>query len=218
MTEKRPVDWEAVEMDYRAGIKSVRTIAADRGCSPGRISQLAKAKGWSRDLSAKIKIEAEARLNRDALNEELNAKRRITEREVVSASAEAIAGVVRGQRKSLGELSEIYRALVEKAKAIISEAELFEQIGDICAKPDENGQDKIGDVYKKVCSLPSQTDVVKRLAETLRLLIELERKVFRIDDQPDDPPPANQQPSGGSVTIEAVTALMDKIAEARGKS
>jgi len=169
-------------MDYRAGIKTLRAIALDRGCSAGRISQVAKEKGWSRDLSAKIKIEAEARLNRDALNEQLNTKRRVSERDVISASAEAIADVVRGQRKNLGELSEIYRALVEKAKAIISEAKLFEQIGEICANPDENGQDKIGDVYKKVCSLPVQTELVKRLAETLKLIIELERKVFRIDE------------------------------------
>lgn len=175
-------DWEAVEMDYRAGIKTLRAIASDRGCSAGRISQVAKSKGWSRDLSSKIKIEAEARLNRDALNEQLNTKRRVSERDVISASAEAIADVVRGQRKNLGDLSEIYRALVEKAKAIISEARLFEQVGEICANPDENGQDKIGDVYKKVCSLPVQTELVKRLAETLKLIIELERKVFRIDE------------------------------------
>jgi len=178
-------DWEAVEMDYRAGIKTLRAIASDRGCSAGRISQVAKSKGWSRDLSSKIKIEAEARLNRDALNNELNTKRRVSERDVISASAEAIADVVRGQRKNLGELSEIYRALVEKAKAIISEAKLFEQIGELCASPDENGQDKIGDVYKKVCSLPVQTELVKRLAETLKLIIELERKVFRIDEDAD---------------------------------
>lgn len=186
-------DWEAVEMDYRAGIKTLRAIASDRGCSAGRISQVAKSKGWSRDLSSKIKIEAEARLNRDALNEQLNTKRRVSERDVISASAEAIADVVRGQRKNLGDLSEIYRALVEKAKAIISEARLFEQVGEICANPDENGQDKIGDVYKKVCSLPVQTELVKRLAETLKLIIELERKVFRIDEP--------EENSAGSVVV-----------------
>lgn len=183
--KRAPVDWEAVELDYRAGIKTLRAIATERGCSAGRIAQVAKEKGWSRDLSAKIMAEAEARLNRDALNEQLNAKQRISERDVISASAEAIVEVVRGQRKNLGELSEIYRALVQKAKAIVSEARLFEQIGEICESPDEGGQDKIGEIYKKVCSLPVQTELVKRLAETLKLIIELERKVFRIDDKVD---------------------------------
>ena len=51
------------------------------------------------------------------------------------------------------------------------------------ATPDENGNDRLNELYRKVISLPSQTDTAKKLAETLKTKIELERKVFKIEDK-----------------------------------
>lgn len=53
------VDWESVEREYRAGIRSLRDIGGEFGCTEGAIRKKAKEKDWSRDLSAKISAKAE---------------------------------------------------------------------------------------------------------------------------------------------------------------
>jgi len=53
MTGKQ-IDWDLVEAEFRAGVKTLDQIGKDHGITKGRISQVAKAKGWVRDLSAKI--------------------------------------------------------------------------------------------------------------------------------------------------------------------
>ena len=52
MTAKQP-DREAIERAYRAGLLSVREIAAFCGVSHTAIQKRAKANGWERDFKAK---------------------------------------------------------------------------------------------------------------------------------------------------------------------
>ena len=59
MNEKRVVDWESIERDYRAGLLSVREIAAAQGVSHTAIQKRAKVEGWDRDLKAKILAKAD---------------------------------------------------------------------------------------------------------------------------------------------------------------
>lgn len=42
-------DWEAIETAYRAGMMSLREIAAQHGISEGAIRKRAKRDDWSRD-------------------------------------------------------------------------------------------------------------------------------------------------------------------------
>lgn len=43
-------DWEHIELDYRAGVKTLRPIAAEHGITHGAINKRAKRDGWERDL------------------------------------------------------------------------------------------------------------------------------------------------------------------------
>ena len=54
MTAPKIVDWEKIEGDYRAGVKTLREIAEERGITHGAINKRAKRDGWTRDLTAKI--------------------------------------------------------------------------------------------------------------------------------------------------------------------
>lgn len=45
-------DWERIEADYRAGLLSVREIAAANGVSHVAIGKRVKRDGWERDLNA----------------------------------------------------------------------------------------------------------------------------------------------------------------------
>ena len=59
MTDKQPTDWERIEQLYRAGLLSVREIAATCGVSHTAINKRAKAGSWDRDLKAKIQAKAD---------------------------------------------------------------------------------------------------------------------------------------------------------------
>lgn len=180
--EKKVVDWEAAEREYRAGIRSLKDIGKEFGVSDAAIIKRAKRDGWVRNLGAKIKAKAEALVSAKAVSAKVSAQTNISERELVEANAEMMASVIRGHHKLLERLGAIIQLLFERLESELQGTELFYQLGELMAAPDENGQDKLNDLYRKVIALPTQTDTAKKLAETLKTYIELERKVFKIED------------------------------------
>ena len=46
---RKAVDWAAIEVDYRAGTKTLRQIGAGHGISHVAVLKHAKAKGWTRN-------------------------------------------------------------------------------------------------------------------------------------------------------------------------
>jgi hypothetical protein len=53
------IDWERTEHLYRQGEISVREIARREGVSDGAVRKRAKAKGWSRESSTQLGVDAE---------------------------------------------------------------------------------------------------------------------------------------------------------------
>lgn len=182
------VDWESVEREYRAGIRSLRDIGGEFGCTEGAIRKKAKEKDWSRDLSAKISAKAESLVRKSEVRREVRNEGAISERDVIDSNAEMMASVIRSHHRSLGRMDSIIKLLFDRLEAELSGTELFSQLGELLASPDENGVDKLNDLYRKVIALPSHTDTAKKLAETLKVKIELERKVFKIEETPAIPP------------------------------
>ena len=175
-------DWTLVEKDYRAGLLSDRQIGEKYGVSHGSVQQQAKKRGWSRNLIGRSVAKAEEKLAREELATKLASETKVaSEKELVDSTSDALVEVMRGHRSDASRLRSVVTALLSKVETIINETELFEQIGDLCAAPDEKGIDKINDLYRKVIELPAQTDTTKKLAETMKILIELERKIFKID-------------------------------------
>ena len=175
------VDWEAVEREYRAGVKTLRQIGDEYGCSHTAIKKRADAEQWGRDLSDRIKAKAAELVSRDEVSKEVSKEAKASERQIVDANAEMMANVIRSHHKSLGRLDGVIQLLFSRLEAELSGTDLFAQLGELMAAPDENGTDKLNELYRKVIGLPSHTDTAKKLAETLKTKIELERKVFKID-------------------------------------
>ena len=151
MAEKKLIDRERLAIEYRAGVRSLRELGIEFGISAARIAQIAKTEAWERDLSAKIKHEAQARLNKAALDESINGvKRRATEKEVVEANAAMQTSVILSHREDLKKL---------RTRATDYEAELSE-----CAD----------DLGKRV-------SILRQLADTQKSIIGLERQAFGID-------------------------------------
>lgn len=66
MDKKKKIDWEKIEVDYRAGVKTLREIAEEHGITHAYVKKRAKCDGWERDLTAKIK--AKAKLQKDEVD------------------------------------------------------------------------------------------------------------------------------------------------------
>lgn len=181
-TERKATDWERIEADYRAGILSLREIASEQGVSHVAIQKRAKKLGWSRDLAAKIQAKADELVTKQAVTASVNAAASVTERQIIEANAERIAQV-RGEHRS-----DITRA---RALALQMLGELEGQIGQADAAPelwqalvDQNSM-KTADLLNKVLSVPSRVDSLKKLAETLKTLIALEREAYGLETAPE---------------------------------
>lgn len=181
-SQRKLLDKEALGIEYRAGVKSLKALGSEFGISAPRVKQIADAEGWERDLSVLIRQKAEAKLNAAALNETLNADRRkASERDIVEANAEMQVGLIRAHRRDIGRYRALCQAMLEQLEIETGDVELFDQIGKLLSAPDEKGQDKLGDAYRKAISLPQRIDGVKKLAETLKVLIGLEREAFGLE-------------------------------------
>ena len=188
MTDKKTkADWTLIEVDYRAGIKTLEQIGDEYGVTKGRISQVAKKQGWTRDLAEKIRLRAEQKVNEQLVNEKLNEpRRRLAETEVVEANAQAAADVVMKHRTGLSRLAALRDKLLDEVEAITDNRELFEALGELLDESgeDANGrfkQDKRNELYRKVISMTERIDSTKKLAEIDEKVRKGEREAWGLD-------------------------------------
>lgn len=186
---KRPaVDWEAVEREYRAGLKTLRQIADEFHVSNPAIVKRAKRDGWERDLSAKIHAKAELLVSKQLVSKEVSKEAANSDRITIDATAKVIADVVLGQRENVQRLTDTVIKLWAEIDAIGDYGEEFHKLGEALRKEDDFGNDKLNDAYQYVIGMPQRVKSIKLLADALKVLIELQRKVLRIDEKPDAPP------------------------------
>jgi hypothetical protein len=58
------------------------------------------------------------------------------------------------------------------------------QLGELMRSPDDAGMDKLNDLYKKIISTPGRVDTAKKLIETMKSVITMEREAYGIDTLP----------------------------------
>lgn len=185
MSEKKVIDWEKIELDYRAGVKSLREIAAEHDISDGAIRKRAKRDDWSRDLSAKINAKAEDLVRKELVRSEVRTQTAISEKETIDANAHQQAAVRLSQRKDIQRSRSIAMQLFDELEHQVGvvNVELLEDLGELMRSEDDKGQDKLNDIYHKIISLPGRVKSMKDLSDTLRTLIALERQAFGLDDK-----------------------------------
>lgn len=180
MTDKQPTDWERIEQLYRAGLLSVREIAASSGVSHVAIQKRAKRDGWVRDLAAKIKAKADSLVTRDTVTSVVTTEQAVTERGIVEANAQVIANIRIAHRTDIGRSRRLANKLLDELEGLTDNRDLFERLGELLRSEDDKGQDKRNDLYMKVIDLPARTKTMKELAETLKNLIALERQAYDV--------------------------------------
>jgi hypothetical protein len=185
MTEasKPRVDWERIELDYRAGIKSVREIAAEHGISHTAINKRSKAEKWDRDLQAKVRAKAEALVSKAAVSAEVSAERLATEKETVDANAAAIVAVRLRHRTDISGLLEEVRELAAELKFSREQMGSLERAVEVLADGDD--VDAMRKAMNRALSLGSRAGIAKTLAETIAKMVPLEREAWGLNSEAD---------------------------------
>lgn len=178
--EKKPIDWERIEYDYRAGILSVREISEARGVSHTAVNKKAKQLGWERDLKAKIKAKADALVSKAEVSKEVSSRRVATEKETIDSGAQLIADVRLGHRKDIVRFRNLASKMLAELEGVTDNRDLFDELGELMRNPDDKGQDRRNDLYQRVIDLPSRSKTMKEMSDTLKTLIGLERDAYDI--------------------------------------
>ena len=198
--EKKVIDWEKIELDYRSGVKSLREIATDHEISEGAIRKRAKRDDWVRDLSEKIKAKAEDLVRKEQVRSEVRTQNTISEKETIDANANLVASVRLSQRKDIQRSRKIAMSLFDELEMMVGQenVKLLEMLGELMWSPDDKCNDKVNDLYMKIISMPGRVKSMKDLSDTLKTLIALERQAFGLDDE-------NNKP------VDALTALLERV-------
>ena len=201
MAEKKVIDWEKIELDYRAGVKSLRQIAGEHDIAESGIRRRAKSYEWVRDLSAKIKAKADDIVRKESVRSEVRTENRISEKQTIDDNAQLTAGIRLSHRKDISRARSISMKLFDELELMVGaeNVNLLQQLGELLYSPDDKGMDKLNDLYMKIISLPNRVKAIKELSDTMKTLVALERQAYGLDDE-------NNKP------IDSLTSLLERIA------
>lgn len=189
---KPAIDWEKIEDDYRAGVLSVREIAANHGVSHTAINKRSKREEWSRDLAAKIKARAESLVSTRAVSTKVSTaaeKRQLeTDKAIIEANADLIAQIRLGHRKDIARARAQAMGMLDELEGagLLAQGEHEKLVTALIAGTLDAGGDKDAAMARlieldKLLQLPVRASVMKALADTMVKLIGLEREAYSLE-------------------------------------
>jgi hypothetical protein len=195
-SKKPGIDWELVERDYRAGLKTLRQIGSERGVSHVAIQKRAKTYGWTRDLSERIQARARYKVTKAAVNradyqESLQSKAaRMSDTQVVEQYSDIIAAIDEIQREDVRKAIDTTRAQLQEL-ATLGDSQFrsrLEWLGQVMDEggPTESGgfkTDKVNGLYRFVISLAGRIKMSKEISAAYGVYIPIQRKIFGLDGE-----------------------------------
>lgn len=179
-------DWDLIEKDWRAGVKTKQQMAVQYGVSRAAMDKRFAKLGITRDLGGKIRAKADALVTQSVMSQDEANHAAATERDIVEANAALQSRIILAHRTDIQRSRKLAMALFTELEIQTDNAELLEQFAEIMFDPDDKGNDKRNDLYRKIISLSSRAGTMKTLADTLRGLIAMERQAFGLDAKEDD--------------------------------
>jgi hypothetical protein len=177
--KKAAPDWERIEADYRAGLLSVREIAAAHGVSHTAIQKRAnKEPKWERDLGKRVQAKADALVAKREVASQVATEKAATDAAIVDANAQVIANIRLAHRSDIARSRKLAMSLLEELEIETGDLDLFRELGEILRSDDDKGQDRRNDLYNKVISSAGRIDSMKKLSETMKTLVGLEREAY----------------------------------------
>lgn len=215
---KKRVDWDSLNPDWIAGIKSKAVLSDEYGISRAAMNKHYSELGIERSLAQKIRDKANAIVDRDAAgaNEvtcnlnEVTSSNEVTppagldlsdeeENRIVEANAIVLSAAIRRHRAGVVKAWEVVDMLMDELREQTANKDLYEQLGELLYAPDKNGTDKLNEVYRKAMSLPSRAGTAKQLIDAIKIAVTLEREVLNISSGGGDGEGANN--GGNNTTI-----------------
>jgi hypothetical protein len=169
-------DWERVEIDYRAGVLSIREIGRIHDISDTAIRKRAKEYGWERDLSAKVNEKVRSELVRSEFAD-ANQK---TEQAIIEEAAATVVTVVRSHRGRIKQGNDLVELLTKQLIDVAGRRDEFEADIEVETADDKN-QKRYARLMRAV-SLGTHAAIAANLAVATKTWIGLERQAFNIPD------------------------------------
>ena len=184
MAEKKQIDWDLIERDWRAGIKTKAQMSAEHGVSRQAMDKRFNKMGITRNLADKIRTKAASMVERAIVEAEPLSP--ATEREIVDANAAMQSDIILAHRKDIQRTRRLAMKLMDELEVQTDNADLMEELRDALYDPEDKGMQKRLEAFDKLMSLGSRAGTMRTLAETMRTLIGMERQAFGLDDKDDD--------------------------------
>ena len=205
--EKQAPDWDQIELDYRAGVKSLRQIASEQNVSEGAIRKRSKRDDWSRDLSKKIQAKADDLVRKETVRSEVRTKLTITEKDTIDANGQKQASIRITHRKDISRARSISMKLFDELELMVGAENvgLLQQLGELLYSPDDKGMDKLNDLYMKIINLSNRVKAIKELSDTMKTLVALERQAYGLEEKE-------------NTTVDALTSMLERISQSNSSA
>lgn len=171
-------DWERIEIEYRAGAKSVRELAAENGVSHTAVQKRSKAENWPRDIAGKVKARADALVAKHQVATEISVATKATQSLTVEIAAQVETRIRIAHRTDIGRARKLTMSMFAELEGMTSDPEAFAKLGEILIDPSTDRVGKLQALFDKAISLPGRADTLKKLTDSLRGLIEKEREAY----------------------------------------
>lgn len=203
MAEKRTIDWDLIEVDWRANVKTKQQMSVEYGVSRAAMDKHFGKLGITRDLGAKVRAKADALVAQAAVTRPVTPETSATEREIIETNAVLQSQIVLAHRRDIQRARKVTMSLLDELEHQTENIELYRELGELLAQPDEKGQDKRLEAFQRAINLSSRSSTVKTLSDSLKNLVTLERQAFGIDER---------EQEGSSAIDDVIKRVRDRLA------
>ena len=191
MSERKRVDWQAIEKDYRLGQLSLRALATKHGTTPGTISKRANKEEWVKDAAQEVRERTRAALITNAKpagddgaketeGNSVSSKGNTPTYEDIEVAVQTNLSVITRHRKDIAQGHHIVGLLMSQLMQAAQErAELEEAIHE--DTEDDKSTMRRHKMLKAI-SLPGHAAVMRDLSTAMKNLIPLERQAYNLDE------------------------------------
>lgn len=165
---------------------SLREMGTAHEVAESAIRKRAKRDEWTRDLRAKIQAKADELVRKQEVRSLVRTEGAISDQMQIQAMGQRVADVQMGHKAIAARGLKLCQSLLAELETQTIDAMILSQLGELMRNPDDSGADKLNDIYKKVISLPGRVDTAKKLVETMKSVIAMEREAYNIGTTPEE--------------------------------
>ena len=180
-------DWDRIEREYRANQLSNRELAKKHGPTEAAIRDRAKRYGWVKDLAKQVHAKTQEKL----LRSELRTSNAQDDAQIIEDAAARGAEIIQSHRKDINDGRNMCGLLMRELRSGTEHAPILSEIIGQTAD-DEDWSDRAKSAAMRAISLPQRAGVMRDLANSMKVLQQLERTAFNLDGKASDRDPLDE--------------------------